>query len=144
MNKFGDWLAARSPELLSILRIMTALLFMEHGGMKLLGFPAPMPNGTVPVLSFFGFAGLLELAGGLLVAVGLFTRPAAFILSGEMAVAYFLAHGTHGFWPVLNHGELAILYCFVFLYVAAAGGGAWSVDRIMAQRPKAEEEQPSQ
>jgi len=134
MNKFGDWFAARSPELLSILRIMAALLFMEHGGMKLLGFPAAMPNGTVHVLSFFGVAGLLEIVGGGLVAIGLFTRAAAFVISGEMAVAYFMAHAPHGFWPALNHGEVAVLYCFVFLYLSAAGGGNWSLDRLIAAR----------
>lgn len=129
MNEISDWFTARAPQLLSILRIMTALLFMEHGTMKLFGFPAPM--GDHALFSLIGLAGLLEVVGGLLVAVGLFTRPAAFILSGEMAVGYFMAHAPHGFWPALNHGELAVLYCFVFLYLAAAGGGDWSLDRFI-------------
>lgn len=137
MNAIGDWCTARAPQVLSVLRIMTALMFMEHGTMKLFGFPAPM--GDQPLLSFIGFAGLLEVVGGLLVAVGLFTRPAAFILSGEMAVGYFMAHAPHGFWPVLNHGELAVLYCFVFLYLAAAGGGDWSLDRLIHRTRSADE-----
>lgn len=137
MNAIGDWFTARTPQLLSILRIITALLFMEHGTMKLFGFPAPM--GDHSLFSLIGFAGLLEVVGGLLVAVGLFTRPAAFILSGEMAVGYFMAHAPHGFWPVLNHGELAVLYCFVFLYLAAAGGGDWSLDRLIHRTRSADE-----
>lgn len=119
-----------SPRLLSILWIVTALLFMEHGGQKLFGFPPSQQGGTVPLLSLFGVAGVLELFGGLLILLGLFTRPVAFILAGEMAVAYFMAHAPQGFWPVLNRGELAVLYCFVFLYLAVAGGGLWSVDHL--------------
>lgn len=132
MNAISDWCTARAPQLLSVLRIMAALMFMGHGTMKLFAFPAPM--GDHHLLSLLGFAGLLEVVGGLLVAVGLFTRPAAFILSGEMAVAYFIAHAPHGFWPVLNHGEVAVLYCFVFLYLAAAGGGAWSLDHLIRRK----------
>lgn len=129
MNNISDWCAARAPQLLSLLRIMTALLFMEHGGMKLFHFPAPM--GHIPLFSLLGLAGVLEVFGGLLVLLGLFTRPVAFILSGEMAVAYFTAHAPHGFWPILNHGEEAVLYCFIFFYLAAAGGGDWSLDRLI-------------
>ena len=116
--------------LLSILRIITALLFIEHGTAKLFAFPAPAPmmSGAVPVLSFMGFAGLLELVGGLFVLIGLATRPVAFILSGEMAVGYFLAHAPRSFYPAVNMGDAAILFCFVFLYLAAAGAGPWSID----------------
>src|SRR5215210_4884705 len=119
-----------SPRLLSILRIITGFLFMEHGGQKLLGFPAPMPGGTPTLMSLMGLAGILELFGGLLILLGLFTRPVAFMLAGMMAVAYFLAHAPGGFWPLLNKGELAVFYCFVFLYLAVAGGGVWSIDRL--------------
>ena len=116
-----------APRLLSVLRIMTALLFMEHGTMKLLNFPASDNPGPA-LFSLIGFAGMLELIGGLLLVLGLFTRPVAFILSGQMAVAYFMAHAPHSFFPAVNKGEGAILFCFVFLYLAAAGAGPWSVD----------------
>jgi putative oxidoreductase len=106
---------------------MTALLFMEHGTMKLLNFPASDNPGPA-LFSLIGFAGMLELIGGLLLVLGLFTRPVAFILSGQMAVAYFMAHAPHSFFPAVNKGEGAILFCFVFLYLAAAGAGPWSVD----------------
>jgi putative oxidoreductase len=123
-----------APRLLSVLRIVTAFLFMTHGAQKLLGFPAPMANPPA-LFSLIGLAGALELVGGLLLLVGLFTRPVAFILSGEMAFAYFMAHAGQGFWPLLNRGELAALYCFVFLYLAAAGGGPWSLDHAWRRRP---------
>jgi putative oxidoreductase len=118
-----------SGPILSILRIMTGLLFFAHGSAKLLAWPATQmfPEG-VPLLSFMGFTGLLELVGGVLTVLGLFTRIAAFVLSGMMAVAYFMAHASQGFYPINNAGELAIMYCFVFLYLAAAGGGPWSID----------------
>ena len=126
-----------STGLLSILRLMTGFLFAEHGASKLFGFLAP-PNAPLPHLfSFMGLAGVLEFFGGLAVLLGLFTRPAAFILSGQMAVAYFLAHAPRGFWPLQNKGELAVLYCFVFLYLAAAGAGSWSVDRLLERRSQA-------
>ena len=128
MSRISNWCAGWAPHLLSVLRIITGFLFMEHGTMKLFGFPAPM--GDIPLLSLMGLAGTLEVVGGFLILVGLFTRPVAFILSGEMAFAYFMAHAPQGFWPVLNHGEPAVLYCFIFLYLAAAGGGSWSVERI--------------
>jgi putative oxidoreductase len=117
-----------APRLLSILRIVTAFLFMQHGAQKLFGFlgarqsPAPFTQAWI--------AGALEFFGGLLVLLGLFTRPVAFILSGMMAVAYFQAHAPKGFWHIQNGGELATLYCFVFLYLSAAGGGPWSLDSI--------------
>ena len=122
-----------APRLLSVLRIVSAFLFMAHGAQKLLGFPAPMSNPPA-WFSLIGLAGALELFGGLLLLVGLFTRPVAFILSGEMAFAYFMAHAGQGFWPLLNRGELAALYCFVFLYLAAAGGGRWSLDHVWRSR----------
>ncbi|MFI4922877.1 MAG: DoxX family protein [Burkholderiales bacterium] len=130
MSKMDTFYLQWSPRLLSVLRIVTAFLFIQHGSMKLLGFPHSEAFAGVKLLSLIGFAGVLELFGGLLVLLGLFTRPVAFILSGEMAFAYFMAHAPHGVYPMLNHGELAVLYCFVFLYLAAAGGGVWSIDRI--------------
>ena len=114
--------------LLSILRIVAALLFMAHGTQKLFAWPVGEPQSTVPLFSLMGLAGLLETFGGLLLALGLFTRPVAFVLAGEMAVAYFMAHAPRGFWPILNGGELPVLFCFLFLYLAAAGGGSWSLD----------------
>lgn len=122
-----------SLRLLSILRVVTAFLFMEHGAQKLFGFPGP-DKAPVELFSLMGMAGILEFFGGLLVLLGLFTRPVAFLLSGQMAVAYFMAHAPKGFWPILNQGELAVLYCFVFLYLFAAGGGSWSVDRFLRKR----------
>ena len=129
MSKITTWCANWAPYLLSVLRIITAFLFMEHGSMKLLGYPAPM--GDISLFSLMGLAGTLELVGGFLLLIGLFTRPVAFFLSGEMAFAYFMAHAPNGFWPVLNHGEPAVLYCFIFLYLTAAGGGKWSADRFL-------------
>jgi putative oxidoreductase len=121
-----------APRVLSILRIIAALIFFEHGSQKLLGLP---PTDNPPAfLSMSWIAGLLELIGGALLAVGLFTRPVAFVLSGEMAFAYWLAHAPRSFFPVLNGGDAAILYCFVFLYLAFAGGGPWSVDALRARR----------
>jgi putative oxidoreductase len=117
-----------APRLLSVLRIAAALLFMQHGTQKLLGFP-PSGRPGPELFSLLGLAGVLELFGGLLLLLGLFTRPVAFILSGQMAFAYWMAHAPRGFYPILNAGELAALYCFVFLYLAAAGGGEWSFDR---------------
>jgi putative oxidoreductase len=130
MSEASRFWSKWSPALLSILRIVTAFLFMQHGAMKLLGFPGAGDH-TVELMSLMGFAGVLELVGGGLVLIGLFTRPVAFILSGEMAFAYFMAHAPQGFWPVLNQGESAVLYCFVFLYLSAAGGGPWSLDRLL-------------
>jgi putative oxidoreductase len=123
-----------SPRLLSLLRIMTGLLFLQHGTAKLLGFPKVAGFEQIQLASLLGVSGILELVGGVLVMIGLFTRATAFILSGMMAVAYFLAHAPQGFFPLLNQGELAVLYCFVFLYLAVAGGGAWSVDAMRAPK----------
>jgi len=134
MSKMNTLCLQWSPRLLSVLRIVTAFLFIQHGSMKLLGFPPSEAFAGVKLFSLIGFAGVLELFGGLMVLLGLFTRPVAFILSGQMAFAYFMAHAPHGFFPILNRGELAVLYCFVFLYLAVAGGGVWSVDQIRGQR----------
>ena len=117
-----------APRLLSVLRIVAGFLFMMHGMQKLAGFPAPFPMALHP-FTLLWFAGVIELVGGALVLVGLFTRPAAFVMSGEMAFAYFIGHAPKNLWPVLNGGDTAILYCFVFLYLAAAGAGPWSIDR---------------
>ena len=121
-------LAEWAPRLLSVLRIVTAFLFVQHGTAKLLGIPHVVDFDNLQIFSLVGVAGMLEFAGGLLLLVGLFTRPTAFVLSGMMAVAYFLAHAPQGPLPILNHGELAVMYSFVFLYLAAAGGGPWSID----------------
>lgn len=121
-----------SGPLLSVLRIISALLFMCHGTMKLFRFPPSERFGDAPETgSLIWFAGVLEVFGGALLAAGLGTRVVAFILSGQMAVAYFMAHAPQGFYPLLNGGESAVLFCFVFLYIAAAGGGPWSLDRIL-------------
>jgi putative oxidoreductase len=124
-NFMSDW----EPRALSVLRIMTGLLFLEHGMQKHLAFPARAAGAAGPdLMSLMGVQGGLEIVGGVLILLGLFTRPVAFILAGDMAVAYFYAHFPRNFFPVLNAGDAAILYCFIFLYLAAAGGGEWSVD----------------
>lgn len=128
--------ATWAPRVLSLLRIVAAFMFMSHGMQKILGFPGPRP-AVAELLSLTGVAGMLELCGGILLLLGLFTRPVAFLLSGEMAVAYFMAHAPQGFWPLLNRGELSALYSFVFLYFAAAGGGALSLDRLWRNRATA-------
>jgi putative oxidoreductase len=124
---------AWAPRVLSVLRIVTGFLFFWHGTQKLFGFPAPTGR-PFDLYSLIGVAALLELVGGAMMMLGLLTRPVAFVLSGFMAFAYFLGHAPAGFWPLLNRGELAALYCFVFLYFAAAGGGEWSIDRLLAKR----------
>ncbi|HRK63961.1 MAG TPA: DoxX family protein [Terricaulis sp.] len=130
-----SFLTPFSGPLLSILRIMSALLFLAHGTTKLLGWPATEMFATPPEpMTLIWFAGVLELVGGALLAVGFMTRPVAFVLSGQMAFAYFLGHATQAFWPVQNGGDAAILYCFVFLYIAAAGGGPWSLDNALAKK----------
>lgn len=123
-----DFLRPYTQQILSLLRIMSGLLLLQHGMAKYLNFPAGPMNNASP-MTMGGFAGILELVGGVLLIIGLFTRCTAFVLSGMCAVAYFWAHHGRGFFPLLNGGELAALYAFVFLYLAAAGGGAWSVDR---------------
>ncbi len=125
-----------SPQLLSLLRIIVAFLYIQHGSAKWFAFPAAvMPGGgVVPVGSLLWFASLIEVLGGTLLLLGLFTRPVAFVLAGEMAVAYFKGHAGHGFWPTLNMGEPAVFYCFTFLYFSAAGAGPWSLDAVLARR----------
>lgn len=123
--------AAWGDRLLSVLRVVAAFLFMLHGTQKLFAFPVSEPREPAALFSLMGFAGALEVFGGLLLLLGLLTRPVAFVLAGEMAVAYFKSHLPQGFWPNLNRGELAALYCFLFLYLAAAGGGSWSLDAVL-------------
>ncbi len=132
--KFGDevmmnFLRPYESQLLGVLRIMSGLLLLQHGTTKFLNFPAGPMNNASP-FSMGGAAGVIELIGAPLLILGLFTRPVAFLLSGMTAVAYFYAHAPRSFFPLLNGGELAALYCFVFLYLAAAGSGAWSLDRL--------------
>ena len=123
-----------APRLLSILRIVTALIFMAHGTQKLLGFP-PSPMQP-PVGSLLWFGGVLEMVGGFLVLIGLFTRPVAFLLAGEMAVAYWMFHAPNSPFPAINQGDAAILYCFVFLYISAAGPGPWGADAARRGRAR--------
>lgn len=140
MNSLSRW----TPVFLSILRIVAGLLLLEHGTQKLFGFP-PSGHGTVALASMMGVAGIIEFGGGLLVTLGLLTRPAAFICSGLMAVAYFMAHASghviqhippstaETIFPILNKGEVPVIYCFVFLFLFVAGGGAWSIDAMMGR-----------
>jgi len=125
-----------APQLLSVLRIVVAFLYFQVGSAKWFAFPAAiMPGGgTAPVGSLVWFAGVIEVVGGTFLLLGLFTRPVAFILSGEMAFAYFIGHFPNGFWPVLNQGAPAVFYCFTFLYFSAAGAGPWSLDALLARR----------
>jgi putative oxidoreductase len=127
-----DQLSRFRPQILSILRIMTSLLLLQHGLSKFLGFPMEM--GTPSMFSMYWFAGVIEIVAGVLLLIGLFSRWAAFILSGELAFAYFIGHAPKGFYPLTNGGEAAVLFCFIFLYLAAAGPGPWSID---ATRDKA-------
>lgn len=119
-----------APKLQSILRVVASLMFITAGTMKLFAFPVGVPpnGGTVPLMSEAGLAGILETFGGALLLLGLFTRPVAFLLAGEMAVAYFQYHFPRGFWPIMNGGQPAVLYCFIWLYFSAAGAGPWSLD----------------
>lgn len=122
-----------TARVLSVLRIVTALLFMEHGTSKLFGFP-PSPFPVHSLMSLIGVSAVLEAVGGGLLVLGLFTRPVAFILCGEMAVAYFMAHAPHSFFPLLNKGDSAIQFCFVFLYLVFAGPGPWSLDALLHKK----------
>jgi putative oxidoreductase len=129
----GDSLQAWAPRVLSILRVVAALLFFEHGTAKLFGFP-PSPHSP-EILSLPWIAGVLEVVGGALLVVGLFTRPVAFILSGQMAVAYWMFHHSpEKIYPLVNGGDGAILFCFIFLYLVFAGGGAWSLDALLRRK----------
>ncbi|MCQ8277257.1 DoxX family protein [Acetobacteraceae bacterium KSS8] len=125
-------MSAWSPRILSLLRIVAALLFMEHGLMKLFHFPIAQPGVPDPLPTLLVVAAVIEIAFGILLTLGLFTRAAGFIASGEMAAAYFLFHLPAGFWPGVNGGSEAILYCFIFFYLVFAGPGAWSIDALRA------------
>ena len=130
-----DLLAATwSPRLLSLLRLIAGLMLLQFGMAKLLGFPAAPNFAHVTLLSLEGASGILELVGGALLTLGLFARPVAFVLSGEMAFAYFIAHFPRGFIPLVNNGTLPVLFCFVFLYLSAAGSGSWSLDAVLRKR----------
>jgi putative oxidoreductase len=123
------WLSPYAPHLLALLRIMSGLMFLAHGLVKLFGFPPGAEPGQVPLVGLMGVGAVIELVTGALIAIGFLTRPAAFLAAGQMAVAYWMFHAPGGFYPIVNKGELAALYCFVFLYIAAAGPGAFSLDR---------------
>jgi putative oxidoreductase len=122
-----------APRILSLLRIVLGLVLLQYGLAKLLGWPAVKMFENLPWLSLYAIAGIFELAGGTLLVLGLFTRPVAFILSGEMAAAYFIDHLPHGFFPILNEGDLAVSLCFTFLYISFVGGGPWSLDTVMGK-----------
>lgn len=128
LDSVGKW----SPKILSVVRFVTGFLMFWHGSQKILGFPASQGSGGGSAL--ITTAGVIELVGGALIAIGLFTRPAAFLLSGLMAVAYFMSHAPNGFLPIVNRGELAVLYCFVFFYFFFAGGGEWSLDKLLSKK----------
>jgi len=128
-------MSALAPWLLSVLRIVTALLDIPHGTSKIFGFPRAGSGATVELSSLLGLAGSLEMVGGALILVGLFTRPVAFVLSGEMAFAYFMAHAPRNLHQLLNQGELPILFCFIYLYLAFAGAGPLSLDRLRKKTP---------
>ena len=133
MSGFATLRLTWEPRMLSILRIMVGVLYMEHGLAKILDIPHQPNHAPYALFTLVpGLQGLLELVGGLLLSLGLFTRCVAFVLAGDMAVAYFMVHAPRGFFPLLNGGELAIVYCFVFLYLWVAGGGEWSLDRLRA------------
>ncbi len=140
----SDSLASKwGPRVLSVLRIIAGFLILQHGLQKVFGVllppapvGAPQEHGSFQLFSLVGISGILELVGGALLLVGLFTRPVAFIMSGLMAVAYFMAHAPGGFWPILNRGELAVIYCFVYLYFSVAGGGEWSLDRLLRREAR--------
>jgi len=124
-----------APYLQSVLRIVAAFMFLQAGTMKLFGLAdGDAGGGSLPVMSQMWIGGVLELIGGALLVLGLFTRPVAFVLAGEMAVAYFQFHAPQGFWPIANQGQPAVLYCFIWLFFSAAGGGAWSLDALLAKR----------
>jgi putative oxidoreductase len=135
LNFAAQWVSW-GPRLLSVMRIVAAFMFALAGSMKLLAFPAGMPpdGATASLMTQIGIGGALELCGGVLLMLGIFTRPVAFVLAGEMAVAYFQFHAPQNVWPIMNGGVSAVLYCFVWLYISAAGGGPWSVDALRTKR----------
>jgi len=128
---------AWSPRLLSVLRMVAAFLYLLHGTQKLFGVPPSASGATVQLASRLGAAGVIEIVGGTLILLGLFTRPVAFVCAGEMAFAYFLAHAPRAPLPLQNQGEVPVLFCFIFLYLAAAGGGPWSLDALRSRRVRA-------
>lgn len=128
----SDFFTSWQPKILSVLRFITGFLFLWHGTQKILGFPPSGREGELSAIA--ATAGILELVGGILVMVGLFTRWTSFVMSGLMAFAYWMAHGTQAFLPIINKGELAVLYCFVFLYLFFAGGGSWSLDNLISKK----------
>jgi putative oxidoreductase len=131
----NDTAAAWAPRVLSILRIVAALLLLQHGLSKFFGFPAPTPAGGAPAMfTLLWFAGIIEMIGGVMLALGVFTRPVAFILAGHLAFVYFIGHFPRAWFPMNNGGNLPILYCFVFFYLAFAGGGPWSVDAMRGKK----------
>ncbi|RAU81908.1 DoxX family protein [Pontibacter arcticus] len=132
----GNFLGKYNSYFYALLRIVAGLLFALHGSQKLFGFPGG--KDPVELASLMGVAGIIEFFGGLLIAVGLFTSIAAFIASGQMAVAYFMAHASENAWPLLNNGELSVLYCFLFLYIASRGSGIWSIDALLNRNTAAE------
>jgi putative oxidoreductase len=134
MSSLAQW----SPRGLAVLRIVTALLFLEHATMKFFAFPAAMPGSEGGLPPMIVAAGVIEIVTSVLIVFGLFTRWAALLASGEMAVAYWMAHAPQGFWPSLNQGELAIMFCFVFLYLVFAGPGAWALDNAIGKREVAQ------
>lgn len=129
-----SWLSALEPHLRSLFRIMAAFTYSLHGWQKFFGVFGGIGGTRPPLTTMLGVAGLLETFGGTLLILGLFTRPVAFLLSGEMAIGYFRTHAPRGFWPLVNGGELAVFYCFMFLWLAAAGPGPWSLDRIIRKK----------
>ena len=132
VNAGGNAYIAWAPRLLSVLRIVLGFLLIPHGLQKLFGM---LGGNQAELTSLMGLAGVIELFGGILILIGLFTRPVAFLISGFMAFAYFMAHAPQGFLPLLNNGELAVAYCFLYLYLSAAGGGDWSLDRLIRKKP---------
>ena len=130
MSSLANW----SPRILSVLRIVTALLFLQHGLMKIFQFPAAQPGAPDPLPLMLFAAAWIEIIGGTLIALGLFTRSAAFVCAGQMAFAYFIAHFPRSFWPAVNQGETAIMFCFVFVYLVFAGPGPWSLDALRKRR----------
>jgi putative oxidoreductase len=128
MNEAGNIYTTWAPRLLGVLRMVLGFLLIPHGLQKLFGL---LGGKQVELMSLMGLAGVIELFGGILILIGLFARPVAFVISGFAAFAYFIAHAPQGFWPILNRGELAVVYCFLYLYLSAAGGGEWSLDRLL-------------